>query len=746
VQRRIALRNISLALFSCLLSVACLAADASIHITDPDSRPVSGARIAIYQSDNNHLVTNLTTDNSGAAVAGNIAAGSCVVDVQAPGFARKTVNAQLGNDSRIDLQLAIASTPQIVVVTGAESPVTTDETGAPTAIVTNEELINRQPVSAADAIRFLPGAIVAATGRRGAITSLFVRGGDSRYNKVIIDGVPVNDPGGTFDFGVVPIAEFERIEFLRGPGSVIYGSEAMTSTVQMFSSTGHTRTPELLLGADGGTYETAHGFASLAGAYKRLDYNLFGDQFNTNGQGENDTYTNSAQGANIGVSISPRSAFRFRTRHSTERSGVAGANFFNGRKVINPDQDQLARQNNFLASAEFDLTAPTGWRHSFSAFEYNHRRLNQDQLADNTCGPPAFLDCPFTDKFNVNRAGFDYRGEYSPRAWTRSLFGYEFEDENGFIDQDFSGFTDFSHGLRRNHALYGEQLLSFARISASVGVRYVHNESFGDRGIPHAAVTLLVRRGGDWLSATRLRFAYGEGIKEPRLEESFGLHSVFGVVTLPNKDLKAEQNRSLEGGLVQELFGGHASISAIYFNNLFRNQIAFKFDPVTFESQYVNINSSLAHGAEFEFHSRPSQRLSVDASYTYTSTQILRAPLTFDPLLSAGRPFLRRPRHAGTITANYFARRWGGNLSTVLIGRRPDSDFGLLRSLGLHESVDNVAGYGRVDAGGWYALTSRVTAYLNIENLLNHQYEEVAGYPALKATFRAGLRFRLGGE
>src|SRR5262249_55607175 len=76
VQRRIALRNISLALFSCLLfSVASLAADVSIHITDPDSSPVSGARIAIYQSDNNRLVTNLTSDYSGAAVASDFAPG-----------------------------------------------------------------------------------------------------------------------------------------------------------------------------------------------------------------------------------------------------------------------------------------------------------------------------------------------------------------------------------------------------------------------------------------------------------------------------------------------------------------------------------------------------------------------------------------------------------------------------------------------------------------------------------------------
>jgi outer membrane receptor protein involved in Fe transport len=73
------------------------------------------------------------------------------------------------------------------------------------------------------------------------------------------------------------------------------------------------------------------------------------------------------------------------------------------------------------------------------------------------------------------------------------------------------------------------------------------------------------------------------------------------------------------------------------------------------------------------------------------------------------------------------------------VGRRPDSDF-----LGL--GFSHAAGYVRVDLGGWYAITSRVTTYLNVENALNRRYEEVVGYPALGTNFRAGLRFRLGGE
>src|SRR5207248_11267362 len=138
------------------------------------------------------------------------------------------------------------------------------------------------PVAAADALLLLPGAIVNNPGRRGSLSSLFVRGGESRYNKVLIDGVPGNETGGTFDFGVVPLMEADHMEFLRGAQSTLYGSDAMTSVVQFWTRTGNTHVPELRFGADGGNFGTAHGYASLSGARGIVDYSLFGEQFNTN--------------------------------------------------------------------------------------------------------------------------------------------------------------------------------------------------------------------------------------------------------------------------------------------------------------------------------------------------------------------------------------------------------------------------------------------------------------------------------
>ncbi len=165
----------------------------------------------------------------------------------------------------------------------------------------------------------------AAPGGAAISRSLFVRGGESNYNKVLVDGVPVNDPGGIFDFGVVPMNNVDRLEVERGPESTVYGSDAMTSVVQLWTATGSTRTPEIQFGADGGNFSTANGYASLAGARGIFDYNVFANQFNTQGQGVNDAYSNSLQGGNVGVrhlrsrGISPaRPPLQQLDRHSVE--------------------------------------------------------------------------------------------------------------------------------------------------------------------------------------------------------------------------------------------------------------------------------------------------------------------------------------------------------------------------------------------------------------------------------------------
>jgi outer membrane cobalamin receptor len=717
------------------------AADLSLQlkVVDPRSAVVNFARVVLYLEGNSTPLMVTTTTADGTAEFLTLAPNNYRVQVLAPGFSEQNIPVELQESSKtMTVQLAVAAPNTTVVVSADRTPLPVAESGALTSSLDASQLQTLQPVSPTDALRFLPGMVVSVAGRRGGQASLFVRGGDSRYNKVIVDGVVVNDPGGTFDFGVVPMEQVDRMEVVRGAESTLYGADAMTSVVELSSRNGSTRVPELRFGGAGGTFGTADGFLSLAGARGRFDYNLFGDQLHINGQGINDDYSNALQGGNIGIEITPRAAFRFRARHSNSRTGVQSFWDFNGQPLVPPDSDQRARQNNFLAGAQLTLNAPSRWQHRLTAFESNHRRLNVDDFIDAGRVSPAFgsFDTPFHDFADINRAGLDYQGEYWARSWARATFGYDFAVENGFAGDQLV--PPVNHGLRRNHAVYGQQVFTWDRVTLIGGARLEHNESFGNRVIPRVSMSLLALRGRSIFSGTRLRFSYGTGIKAPRFEESFGIGG-FGII--PNADLKPEKNRAFETGFQQNLLGGKAWLSATYFNNLFEDQIAFTFDPSTFVSQYINLNQSLAHGAEIELRSQVRRNLSLSASYTYTSTQILNAPLAFDPLLSKGAPLLRRPKHAGTLLATYSGQRWGASLGGTFVGRRPDSDF-----LGLEPPVTHSAGYGRVDLGFWRAINPRITAFVNVDNATNRKYEEAAGYPALRANYRAGMRFRLGGE
>src|SRR5881628_2604501 len=125
-----------------------------------------------------------------------------------------------------------------VVVTATRVPAPRDAVPAAVTVLTGDALRARGIRTVADALRLVPGAAVMQTGSFGGQTSLFLRGGESDYVKVLVDGVPQNTPGGAYDFANLTTDNVERIEVVRGPASVLYGSDAMTGVVQIFTRDG----------------------------------------------------------------------------------------------------------------------------------------------------------------------------------------------------------------------------------------------------------------------------------------------------------------------------------------------------------------------------------------------------------------------------------------------------------------------------------------------------------------------------
>ena len=742
--------RIVFSLLLCLsFSSVAFSSDFDLQVVDPQSAAVVGAQVSLVKKDGKIVVMQFT--NAEGIVRFHVGDISNLnVQVLAAGFAREFVPVTNGGKMVSDfvIQLRLATAAETVVVSGTRTPVPGETAGADIDTLIGSQLTTMQPVAAGDAIRFLPGAIVNDAGQRGGLTSLFVRGGESRYNKVIVDGVTINEPGGTFDFGTLPLDQADRMEFVRGTQSTLYGSDAMTSLVQVWTRTGSTRVPELLFGADGGNFNSTKGYASLAGARGRFDYNAFGSQFNTQGSFINSAYSNSLEGANVGAAFNEHTSLRVRVRHSNSHTGAPGEWSFNGYdplvpigpggalEPLPPDPADWSQLNNLLGSVELTLASPNGWQHRFTGFDYLYRYNELDVNGDPARVSPLYgpFDFPSHEIDHINRGGFEYQGDYSERSWAHTTFGYRIENENGFVgDVDYGAQT---HGQRLNNDAYAQQQLTWKTLNVIAGGRFVHNSAFGNTGVPRVAIAWQALRGGEILSGTRLRFSYATGFKEPRLEETFA----GPPYTQPNLALKPEHVRAFEAGLQQLFLNGKYEFNATYFNNLFRDQINYvTVNPVTFVGEYVNVNQAFAQGAELTLRGKLRSRLLLDTAYTYTSSQYLDNPAPIDPTYNPGQPLLRRPKHSATTLLTYVGSHGGANLGGSFVGRRSDSDF-------YGFGINHAAGYVRADLGGWYAVTSRITTYVKVENALDRRYDEVVGYPALPINFRAGVRFRVGGE
>src|SRR5678815_1717002 len=130
------------------------------------------------------------------------------------------------------------ATLSAVVISATKSPASRISLTQPVTVITGAQLRSRGITRVTDALRTVPGAILVENGSTGSVNSMFLRGGESRYTKVLIDGVPVNAPGGFFDFSHLTVDNIERIEIVRGPASVVYGADAVSGIVQIFTRQG----------------------------------------------------------------------------------------------------------------------------------------------------------------------------------------------------------------------------------------------------------------------------------------------------------------------------------------------------------------------------------------------------------------------------------------------------------------------------------------------------------------------------
>jgi len=724
------------------------------------------------------------------------------VQVSMPGFQSKTSDAVFvgqGRSFSFEVALDIGPLRQDVVVTAGATEQLQARTGAPVTVIDEATIESINKLDVLEALRLVPASQIVQVGQRGGPTSLFLRGGESNFTKVLIDGIPANDIGGGFDFSQLTIASVERIEVLRQTNSVIYGSDALTGVVNISTRRGTSRVPALDYAIDGGNLGTFNNALSFGGAYKRFDYFSQYSYYTTDNDTPNNGYRNGTYAGRFGAAVGNGTNVYGTVRYLDGRYGSA-----NGYDLYRIADDSVSDTNQTYISVAADSQISPRWQTTI-----RFGSTDQESLYTNPSPTGQYFD-PFGFGGNylgqtvtledaagrtvTGQAILDYGGIYpqsfASRTTRRSLFGQatfqatqdlaisaggRFEHEAGYSDPD----ADPSDTRNNGGAFVEGRATLVNRIYISAGIGMEHNEVFQTAYTPRLSVAAYLRNPStEQVGETKLTLNIGKGIKAPSVYQ--GQNSLYALVTgtpagAGVDPLGPEKSRGFDIGVEQALAAGKLRARVGYFNNTFENLLEFlsrtqlvsagvppDVAAATAFGAYINSASFDAQGIEVSADAAVGARLRFGASYTYLDAEVTEAfgrsaafnpafptiPIgTYSPLVGE-RPF-RRPANSGTLFVGYTTGPIDVALSGYFAGRRDDSTFlsdGFFGNSLLLPNQGLDPAYQKIDVSASYRLHPRLRVYTTIDNIFNEDYAAAFGFPSLPATIRVGASVGVGGD
>jgi vitamin B12 transporter len=615
-----------------------------------------------------------------------------------------------------------------VVITAAGTPVERRQAPATTTVLEGAMLRDRGIATLADALRDVPGVAVARSGSFGATTSLFVRGGERDYGKVLIDGVPVNEPGGDFDFAHLSIADVERIEIVRGPSSVLFGSDAVSGVVHVITRRGR---PGVRASgsARSGSFGSRDGELSLDGGIGATTVSASGTHRETDGiLPFNNGYRASTVSGSAGY-IAARAGVRLTGRRTagrfhfpTDGSGMP----VDSNQYTDEARDALGLEGTTALGSRTELR-----------LLLSHAGLDRTS-ANLPDSPGDSADFYFVTDTRSTRRGADLRATFTLVPAARLTIGGAFERQHEISDGTATFGTaplEPTHfdERRETRAGYAELLASpDERFQLALGGRIDDNSRFGVFRTGRISATA-------WLaSATALRLSMGTAFKEPAFSEVFPTSFSLG-----DSALRPERTRSWEIGL-DHTFADRLTIGARYFDQRFRDLIQFRFVDRSVDlttPNYANVAAATARGVEVEAALTPWRGLRLSASATRLETEVTEEGFGASGTFVVGEPLLRRADWLASLAASQ-------RLTPALLigasahhmGERRDFDFSASDFVVLDPftTVDVFADYELPLTWSAFSLTATARA----ENLFVERYQHVFGFDAPGRVFMLGIKFK----
>lgn len=617
---------------------------------------------------------------------------------------------------------------QTIVVTASRSgdAVAINQLGASVTVIDADAFEKRQTRIVSDILRDVPGIAVSRLGAVGNFTQIRVRGTEGNHVLVLIDGIKASDPyQGEYDFGTLIADDAAKIEVLRGQQSSLYGSDAIGGVIQYITLTG-AEAPGVSARIEGGSFGTVTGSARVAGVSGNLDYSVSGSYYRTRGQPTARLGTRDVGSDNAGVSTkliwSPTDGFKL--------TGVARYSY--------TDADTNDTQQN-TASPRFGYIIDSPGSHSrnkafyglvraeLSALDDRWTNVLSAQLADTT--RRAFTRAGFNngDKGQRYKGSFESSLRIDAGAMVHRLTAAVDVEREQYQNTSISPFAFNGRRHTDNVGIVGQyELLWNDALSLGASIRRDENDRFDD------VTTWRVQGSYSLPTGTRIRGAYGTGVKNPLYYELFGFSD---GKYIGNPNLKPEKSQGWEAGIEQSIVGSasggiRATIGVTYFDSRLKDEIFTTFPPPSFIATPGNrATDSRQRGVEAFASARPIPQLQLDAAYTYLKAD------------ENGVVEVRRPKHIGSINATVYSadERFSFTSTVRYNGRQNDVAFTNPSFIPVNVSLQE---YVLVNLSTEYRIRPNISLFGRIENLFDEHYEEVFSYATTGRAAYAGVRVR----
>ncbi len=325
-------------------------------LTDPSGAAVTEATIAAQSLDSSAPIIKTRSGPDGSFLL-TLVPGRYRISIHHRSFTPVERDIALvdAETKTWDVRLTLERMSSTVVVTDTAQATTAETAPNLVDVITKQEIDERQEILLSGLLASEQGTSFSRLGPGGGVTSFFLDGGNSNYTKFLVDGTPVNEPGGDIDLSSFTIENVDKIEIVHGATSALYGSDAMDGVVQIFTHRGATSTPQLTLDGDGGTFGTGHGGAQLSGLLGAFDYSVGGGYVASNGQGPDDFFRDTTQSGNFGWKFTDHDSLRLSIRNSASDAGQPGQTLL-GPEFSNLDESSALHDFSSNLNWQFDAS------------------------------------------------------------------------------------------------------------------------------------------------------------------------------------------------------------------------------------------------------------------------------------------------------------------------------------------------------------------------------------------------------